>query len=146
MLAKDLKTIINKLGLVTVRIGSREVPNAQGNLSDFGASVAGISTYLQTGMKADIVDAMLMPPMPNMMDCQDYHNTVVQGMVYFVFQHGQYRDHNEPLASTNWTNDRPKDNELPEGTAIQVGCYSGFDMVGFDPDEDISDILITVVD
>jgi hypothetical protein len=142
MLAKDLKQLVKSQNIVKVRVIAPPMPEGQKNLSDYGDSVSGISTYLEQGMLADIVDACSMPPMPDtMLDAKAYLDAVTAGHVYFVFRHAPYIEHNERIASTTWTNDRPEPGELAEGTAVQTGCYSGYDMIGFAPEEDMSQIL-----
>jgi hypothetical protein len=142
MFAKDLKQLVKSQNIVKVRIIAPAMLGGQNNLSDYGNSVAGISTYLEQGMLADIVDACTMPPVhAGLLDAKDYLAAVTAGHVYFVFRHAPYTEHNERIASTNWTNDSPESGELAEGTAVQTGCYSGYDMIGFEPDEDLSQIL-----
>jgi len=139
MTAQELRDLVKRRGTVTVTVAAASMPSGEGNLSDHGASVAGISTYLQSGMKADIVDVCVMPPIKsNLLDAEDYHKAMIAGHVYFVFYHAPYVEHNERIASPNWTNDSPQAGELREGTAVQTGCYSGYDMVGFAPEEDVS--------
>lgn len=142
MLAKDLKQLVKSENTVKVRIIAPTMPGGQMNLSDYGNSVAGISTYLEKGMLADIVDACTMPPVhAGLLDAKDYLTAVTVGHVYFVFRHALYTEHNESIASNNWVTDSPEPGELAEGTAVQTGCYSGYDMIGFEPDEDLSQIL-----
>lgn len=142
MLAKDIKQLVKSQNTVKVRIIAAPMPGGQKNLSDYGNSVAGISTYLEQGMLADIVDACTMPPVhAGLLDAKDYLAAVTVGHVYFVFHHAPYAEHNERIASNNWVNDSPEAGELEEGTAVQTGCYSGYDMIGFEPEEDLSQIL-----
>lgn len=145
MLAKDLKKHVAKQGSIPVRIIIPRNPHGEGNLSDYGDSVAGISTYLESGMHADIVEACQMPPISkDLLDAKAYHEAMIPGHIYFVFNHECHRDHNEQLSSKTWMNDKPKDGHLPVGSAIQVGCYTGFDMIGFHPDEDMSLLLAPI--
>lgn len=142
MLAKDLKKHLAKQGSIPVRIIASSKSNGDGNFSDHGASVAGISTYLETGMHADIVDACQMPPISlDLLDAQPYHDAMIPGHIYFVFNHDFHRAHNEKISAKTWTNDKPTAEHLAEGSAIQVGAYTGYDMIGFAPDEDMSKLL-----
>lgn len=142
MLAKDLKKHLAKQGSIPVRIIAPRQPDGQGNFCDHGASVAGISTYLETGMHADIVDACQMPPISaELLDAKPYHDAMIAGHIYFVFNHEFHREHNEKIACKDWTNDNPTAEHLRQGTAIQVGAYTGYDMIGFPPDEDMSKLL-----
>lgn len=142
MLAKDLKQLVKKNDSVKVRIIAAPADDGEGNLSDFGDSMAGISTYIRTGMTADITDACEMPVIhENLLDAKPYHDLILPGRIYFVFHHAPYTAGNEQFAEKIWTNDSPKDGELSKGTAIQTGCYSGYDMIGFPADEDMSKLL-----
>lgn len=141
MLAKDLKQLV-KQGTVTVRVIAQRLAVGQGNLSDHGASVAGISTYLTSAMLADITDSCTMPVIhPTLLDAKYYHGAMEPDYIYFVFHHQPYLEHNEKVAERNWQNDSPENGQLAEGTAVEVGCYSGYDMVGFTADEDMSKIF-----
>lgn len=142
MLAKDLKELVKKQGAITVRVIAVPEHEGEGNMSDFGASVASISTYLRTGMMADITDACAMPVIhPLLDDAKLYRDAMEQGHIYFVFHHQPYLEQNEKVAEPNWQNDNPGAGEVAEGTAVQIGCYSGYDMIGFPPDEDMSKLL-----
>jgi hypothetical protein len=135
MLAKDLKELVKKQGSVTIRVIAQ--PSEEENISDYGASVAGIFTYLRTGMMADITDACSMPNIHKGLDSAAYREAMEQGYVYFVFHHEPYLTDNEKVADDTWTNDSPPAGKLPKGTAMQIGTYTGYDMVGFPPDDDM---------
>lgn len=142
MLAKDLKQIVKKQDSVTIRVIATPAPQGQGDMSDFGASVAGISTYLSPGMMADITDVCTMPPVEErLLDAKPYLDAVMPGHIYFVFHHGPYLAHNEQFASQVWENDDPQNGEVGQGTAVQTGCYTGYDMLGFPANEDMSKLF-----
>lgn len=145
MLAKDLKKHVGKQGSISVRIIAPVAADGEGNFSDYGDSVTGVSTYLMNGMLADIVDACQMPPVSlELIDAKAYHNAMIPGHIYFVFNHGGYREHNEKISDKTWMNDTPTAEIAARGSAIDVGCYSGYDMIGFPPDEDMSVLLAPI--
>lgn len=145
MLAKELKKYVARQGSIPVRIIAPPKADGEGNFSDYGASVAGISTYLETGMHADIVDACQMPPISlGLLDAKAYHEVMIPGYIYFVFNHDCHREHNEKISSKTWTNDRPTAEHAAVGSAIEIGAYTGFDMIGFAPDEDMSTLLAPI--
>lgn len=147
MLARELKDLVNHRSCLPITLLTAVNSGAEGNLSDFGISVAHDSTYLRAGMRADIVDACRMPPIaPGLLDAADYFKAIVPGLIYFVFYHGIYRDQNEPLASREWQNSNPKQGELARGTAFETGAYSGYDMVGFPPDQDLTQLFAVICD
>jgi hypothetical protein len=83
-----------------------------------------------------------MPPIHALLlDAKPYHDAVEQGQIYFVFHHQPYLEQNEKVADRTWQNDRPVNGELAEGTAVETGCYTGYDMIGFPPDEDMSKLV-----
>jgi hypothetical protein len=144
MNASELKQLVKSQGFVTVRLTQAVAnagPETAGNLSDFGTSVASDSTYLQAGMKANIIDACTMPPMHKIDDARPYNNFVEAGKIYFVFHHGHYLNENESIASRDWRTDSPGLNGLSVGTAYQVGCYTGFDVVAFLPGDDVGHLF-----
>jgi hypothetical protein len=142
MLAIDLKKQVGKQGSIAVRIIAPTQVDGQGNLSDYGVSVAGISTYLEQGMHADIVEACQMPHISlGLLDAKLYNDAMIPGYVYFVFHHDFHRLHNEKISCKNWTNDKPAEGCVGLGSAIEVGAYTGYDMVGFPADQDMSKLL-----
>jgi len=140
MLAKELKTLANKSGRLIVKVKPGNNPEAD-TLGDYGHSVSDISTYLKHGMTAAIVDAWTFPKLPPIVEAEAYNDRFMSGHIYFIFDHGVFLAENEKVADAGWLNPKPKEGELPKGTAIQIGAYSGFDMIGFPADLDVSDLF-----
>jgi hypothetical protein len=116
-------------------------------LYEYGNSLCGESTYLDSCMVARVERAFegpVLPPMPAVSDYVFHETEPVYkpGWVYFVFNHSEFVEVNERVASRTWYN-----NEGPEylrGTARDVGCYSGFDVIGFPPDFDMTRVFETI--
>jgi hypothetical protein len=113
-------------------------------LHEFGHSLTGESTYLNSQMMARVLRAFEGPVLPALPDMPDYvfyeaESPYRPGWVYFVFDHSEFVQENERVASRNWYN-----SEGPEyltGTAREVGCYTGFDVIGFHPDYDLEQVF-----
>jgi hypothetical protein len=145
MNALELKELVRQKGSVTIIVvagADNRVVTDEVDISDMGASMAGDSTYLEAGMKADIVDACLMPALPDMIDAREYNANIKPGLIYFVFRHDIHAAHNEPFAGRNWQSNEKDPKQRKYGTAIEVGCYTGFDVVGFDSNFDMQRVLV----
>lgn len=113
-------------------------------LYEYGHSLCDESTYLDSCMVARVERAFegpVLPPMPAVSDYVFHETEPVYkpGWVYFVFNHSEFVEENERVASRNWYNN--EGSEYLRGTAREVGCYSGFDVIGFAPDFDLTQVF-----
>lgn len=140
MKAIELKKRVNVEGSVTIEVLDLTDNEYGTNLTDHGCSFSATSTYMESGLRATITDAVMLPPLPQMSDTELYERLVEPNFIYFVFDHGAHQAFNEERSSKNWIGDTV--NGIQEtGSAIEMGAYTGFDIVGFPPDMDVSTLF-----
>jgi hypothetical protein len=149
MKALELKNRIDAgdIAVVTVR-DMAELPLQKGEypsqLADFGDSLCGESTYFNSRMRAKVVRCFAapeLPPLPNMPDYRfaGRNEPFKPGFLYFIFDTESFHEHNETIADRNWTND--EGGVYRKGTGREVNAYTGFDVIGFAPDMDLTPVF-----
>lgn len=144
--ARLLSTALKQDIAVLIKVADlRNRAESEGReLYEYGHSLCGESTFLDSRMVARVERAFegpVLPPMPAVSDYvfDEAEPVYKPGWIYFIFNHSEFVEDNERVAQRDWYHNTGT--EYLKGTAREVGCYSGFDVIGFPPDFDMNQVF-----
>lgn len=144
--AKLLMSTLKQDVAVLVKVADlRQRTEPEGTeLYKYGHSLCEESTYFDSCMVGRVERAFegpVLPPMPAVSDYVFHEAEPVYkpGWIYFIFNHSEFVKGNEQVARKDWYHNTGT--EYLRGTAREVGCWSGFDVIGFPPDFDMTQVF-----